>query len=497
MKKKVLIPHRGVIALDIINSLNSLGMETILLHSPEDSLSLPVKLADKSYKFFSSKLEDSYLDMNSIVEKAVELDVDYIHPGYGFLSESPEFAELCMKNNINFIGPDPILLRTVQNKSRLCDTAKSLGLKTVKKSIPIKELSDIDSSVKDLKFPVILKSNFGYGGSGIKTADYAGDVSIKVENMLRHEDNKKAGIIIEEYLPFSHEIEVPFFRDIKGNILFLPEIESSIQRRFQKIFQESPSINLMPELRKKLYKDSQKIIEHINYSGFGYVEFLLDKTKGELYFSEINPTFQINTLISEVHEISNFIKKQFAISNGETLNDVKGVIIVEPNYHVVLASLMAENPFEGFVPSSGVITDFFHYSTIRNIFKTNLYHGAKISPLYDPYIGKILTFSKKRAVALKDMNTFLDNIVIRGIQTNLNFLKHLLENKYLKMGDTIIDFINLKCDFTKVEKSENELNIAATLLASLFHLENRKKNYKAKLEKMKQPGFFKRLMDRF
>ncbi len=497
MKKKVLIPHRGVIALDIINSLNSLGLETILLHSPEDSLSLPVKLADKSYKFFSSKLEDSYLDMNSIIEKAVELDVDYIHPGYGFLSESPEFAELCKKNNIAFIGPDPIVLKTVQNKESLLGIAESIGLDTVKRSIIIKELADIDSAIKDFKFPVIIKPNCGYGGKGIKVADFIGDVLEKIENMLRNEGNRKSGIIIEEYLPFAHEIEVPFFRDIKGNILFLPEIESSIQRRFQKIFQESPSVNLMPELRKKIYSDSQKIIEQINYSGFGYVDFILEKTKAKVYFSEINPTFQINTLISEVHEIANFIKKQFAISNGELLHKVEGVRIVEPKFHVILASLMAENPYESFVPSSGVITDFFHYSTIRNIFKTNLYHGAKISPFYDPYIGKILTFSKKRVVAIRDMKTFLDNIVIRGVQTNLNFLKHLLNNKSLNLGDTIIDFINLKCDFSKMEKSENDMNIAATLLSSIFHMENRKKNYKAKLEKMKQPGFFKRLINRF
>jgi acetyl-CoA carboxylase biotin carboxylase subunit len=497
MKKKVLIPHRGVIALDIINSLNSIGLETLLLHSPEDSLSLPVKLADKSYKFLSSKLEDSYLDMEAIIEKAVELQVDYIHPGYGFLSENPEFAKLCKDNDILFIGPDFEILKIVQDKNKLCEIAENLNIKTVKRSIIIKEQAEIDSAIKGFNFPVIIKSNIGYGGKGIKVSNHVGDVSDKIINMLRHDSNRKHGIIIEEFLPFSHSVEIPFFRDIKGNILFLPEIEASIQRRFQKVFQESPSVNLIPELRKRMYSDSQKIIENINYSGFGYIEFLLDKTNEIIYFAEINPTFQINTLIPEVHEISNFIKKQFAISKGELLHNVNGVRIVEPQYHVILASLMAENPYNDFVPSSGVITDFFHYSTIRNIFKTNLYHGAKISPLYDPYIGKILTFSKKRENALKDMKIFLDNIVIGGIQTNLTFLKHMLENKSLSLGNTIIDFINLKCDFSKRIKSEEDLSIAVALMSSVFHLENRKKNYKSQLEKMKQPGFFKRLINRF
>jgi acetyl-CoA carboxylase biotin carboxylase subunit len=225
--------------------------------------------------------------------------------------------------------------------------------------------------------------------------------------------------------------------------------------------------------------------------GLGYIEFIVVNDNG--YFSEINPTAQINTVIPEIHITANFIKKQFAIARGELLHHVEGIKIVEPTHHVLLVSLMAENPFDHFRPYAGTVTEFFYYSAIRNLFKTTIYGGAKISSLYDPYIGKILTYAVKRENAVKDMRKFLDNIIIRGIQTNLIFLKHLLENKYLHRGETMVDFLNLKCDFTRRRKKDEELRVAAALLAAAFHVENRKENYKTRLEKMKQPGLLTRL----
>lgn len=491
MGEKVVIPNRGVIALDIINSLNSIGLETILLHSPEDALSLPVKLADKSYKFFSSRLEDSYLDLDAIIEKAVELKANYIHPGYGFLAETPEFARACQEHDIKFIGPDYEVLKLVKDKYRLKETAAELGIKTLKHTAPMFTALDIESFGEDFKFPLIIKPTGSLGGMGLRVADYNNEAVEMIGELLKREENKSEGVFAEEFLPFAHHIEIPFFRDIKGNILFLPEIESSIQRRFQKIFQESPSVNVSEEMRHSLYQYSKKIIEHINYMGLGYIEFIVEQDN--VYFSEINPTFQINTLIPEIHITSNFLKKQFAIARGEWLHDVDGIKIVKPSHHVLLVSLMAENPYDRFQPSAGTVNEFFYYSAIRNIFKTAIYCGAKVSSLYDPYIGKIVTFAVKRENAIKDMRTFLDNINIRGIRTNLVFLKHLLENRSLHRGETMIDFLNLKCDFAKRQKRDEELHVAAALLSAAFHVENRKKNYKAKLEKMKQPGLFRRL----
>ncbi len=494
-KKKILIPNRGTIALDIIDSFKSIGLETILLYSPEDANSLAVKLACRSYKFLSSKLEDSYLDREMIIEKALELNVDYIHPGYGFLAEDPEFFRLCEEKNIEVIGPGSKTLVLVEDKIELRKIAEDLGIRVIKYSQVIKSHFDYEKIPDSFHYPLILKPLKGQGGNNIKVVENKTKGKERVAKMLHRSEIKRMGIFAEEFLPESHQIEIPFFRDVNGNILFLPEIESSVQRRFQKIFQESPSINISDNLRESLYEDSKKIIEEINFVGLGYTEFLVNN--GASYFSEINPSYQINALIPEVHMIANFLKKQFAISNGELLHHVNGIKILKPKYTILLVSLMAENPFDNFRPSSGIVTEFFNYSTIRNMFKTSLYSGAKVSPLYDPYIGKIATFAERRENSIKDMKSFLNNIIIKGIRTNLNFLRHILSSPHLFTGDTTIDFLNRKCSFSNKKRTEKEQLIAAALLSSIFHIDNRKKNYKEQLEKMKQPGFFKRLFDKF
>jgi len=345
------------------------------------------------------------------------------------------------------------------------------------------------------KYPLLLKPIKGSGGRGLTVIELRREARDKIEHLLKREEYAGQGLIAEEFLAYARHIEIPFFRDNKHNILFLPEIESSVQRRFQKLFQESPSTAIDQQTRNFLYEAAKRFLDEIDYLGFGYIEFLIKDN--DPLFLEINPTLQINTLVAEVHMIANFIKKQFAISTGNTLHNVKGMHIHKPVFHVLMVSLMAENPFNNFQPASGVVSDLFHYSTIRNIFKTVLYTGAKISPVYDPFIGKIVTFSVKRENAISDMGNFLNNILIRGLHTNLVFLKHLLKNESLRNGETIIDFLNQNCEFAAKRKSEEELALAAALIAGGFHLDNRRLNYKARLAKMKQPGFFKKLLGNF
>jgi len=369
-----------------------------------------------------------------------------------------------------------------------------LGIRVLPFSDVIKTPVNIDTILPETRYPILIKPVMGSGGKGIRQVEYKEDAQEHINKMLQLEENQKHGIFLEEFFPYAHHIEIPFMRDIEGNILFPPEIESSIQRRFQKIFQESPSPNISDSMRKEMYHDAQKIIEALEYIGMGSIEFIVHKEK--VYFSEINPSFQINTLIPEIHLISNFIKKHFAIINQRTLHNVDGVKIVEPRLHVLLVSLMAENPFEKFRPSAGTVTEFYSYSTIRNIFKTYLYSGAKVSSLYDPFIGKIATSSSRRDHSINSMRNFLNNIIIRGIKTNLTFLRYLLHSESLARGETIIDFLNLKCEFSRRKKSEEDISLATALLSAAFHIENRRKNFKDQLQGMKQPGVFKRLFNR-
>ncbi len=490
-KQSVLIPNRGVIALDIIDSLKSIGLHTILHHSPEDTLSLAVRLADENHKFYSSKLSDSYLDREAVIEKALERNVDFIHPGYGFFSEDPDFCRLCEENSIKTVGPDSKALRLIQNKI-------TLRKEVAKSGIPVQDSSQIITSPLDytdqsrrIPFPQLIKPVAGSGGKGIRLVQSEREASSIIHQQLKRNEYQPMGLFLEPFLGEAHLIEIPFIRDKQGNILILPEIESSVQRRFQKIFQESPSPNLKQDMREQLITYTRKIAEMLGYIGLGSAEFFV--WNSQAVFSELNPSVQINTLISEIHTNSNFIKKQFAISKGETLNQVQGMKVVSPKHHVVLVSLMAENPYDHFQPSAGTVEEFSYYASFRTIFKTSIFTGCRISSIYDPFIGKIATFSSRRETSLQTMRHFLDNINLRGIHTNLVFLKHLLENPQLVKGETCIDFLNRHCQFAAKQHKESAKEIAAVLLAAEFHLENRQKNYKAQLERMKQPGFFKRL----
>jgi len=490
-RQRVLIPTRGTVALDIIMSLRSMGLETILLYSPEDAGSLPVKLADRSYKFYSSRPEDSYMDLESIMEMAVELGVDYLHPGYGFLSENPELAEQCARHGITFIGPSADVLHRVRDKIELKNTAQRIGIQTLPHSEVINSPLDIEFVSPDMKFPVIIKPVTGTGGHQIRVAEFRRDAQDKLQQMLKRSAIQQHGVFLEEFLPFAHHIEIPFLRDASGNLLIMPEIESSIQRRFQKVFQESPSVNISDDLRQSMMQDVRRLVEELSYVGLGYVEFLVEK--GEAFFSEINPTIQVNTLIPEIHMLSNFIKKQFVLARGEQLHNVDGLRIFEPRHNLILVSLNAENPHDDFRPSAGTVKDFFHYATIRNVFKTSLFAGAEVSSIYDPNIGKILSFAVQRGNAINDLRQFLDTILVRGIHTNLIFLKKLLESPHLLRGETIVDFLNLRFEFAKRPRSEKEVELAAALLGAAFHVENRRKNYKAQLERMKQPNLLRRI----
>jgi len=489
--EKVLIPHRGVVALDIIDSLKSIGLETVLYHSPEDANSLPVKLADQSHKFISSKLEDSYLDQEAILEKALELNTRYLHPGYGLLSENPAFGRLCRENRVKLIAPSPELLELTSDKLSLKKLADRLGIPVLPHTGVIRQEQDWEEARVGLEYPLLLKPLRGYGGKGIRVIREERETRQLMPNLLTRLIYKRDGFFLEKYCPSAHQIEIPFFRDVKGNILLLPEIESSVQRRFQKIFQESPSPNLPPALREQMVRQAETLIREIEYIGLGYIEFILQGD--QFYFSEINPSFQINSLIPEVHLISNFIKKQFAIANHEELHGVEGTKVLKPAHHIALVSIMAEDPYQDFRPSSGRVTDFYSYASIRNIFRTSVTTGVEVSPLYSPYIGKLLSFSGRRRTTLQNLSSCLENIHIGGIDTNLFFLQNLLADPPLQQGKTTIDYLHSTFDFTS-PPPEGDIRIATALLAAAFHGENIKNNYKEKLRTMKQPSFIKRIL---
>jgi len=328
----------------------------------------------------------------------------------------------------------------------------------------------------------LIKPLKGSGGTSIRQVYYEEEAREEIGKLLKREEHQRDGLFIEKFHAFGHHIEIPFLRDNQGNILFPPEIESSIQRRYQKVFQESPSINISDAMRRDLYRYAQQLTHRLNYVGLGSLEFIAQE--GNLFFSELNPTVQINTLVPELHLASNLIKMSFAVSRGEPLPGITGVEIIPPTRHVVLVSLMAENPFYDFQPSSGTVKELYSYSSLETIFKTYLHSGASMSPLYDPYIGKIATFSGSRRQALQDLKKFLNRIIIRGIKTNLPYLRFLLGCESVAEGRTTIDSAELKCNFFQQKKKSEDILIAAAIMASAFHVENMKKSFSSKPQHM-------------
>ncbi len=488
--KKVLIPNRGEIALELIYSFKKKGFETILLHSPEDALSLPVKVADKSCKFISSKLNDSYMDIDAIIEKAQEFGAEYIHPGYGFLSESAEFAKKCLDNNIKFVGPDYKTLSTVADKPVLKDTAETAGIPVLQHSSRLSSPLDFDKVSETIKFPVIIKPVMGVAGRSIRTAASKRELEMKLSELFKREENRINGLFCEEYMGEARNIEVPFARDAEGKVRIFPEIEATIQRRFQKLIHESPA-PVTDSLRNSLTEYTKLIADKLNYIGFGYAEFLIVDNKP--YFSELNPTLQVNTLMPEVHADIDFVQLQLDLSEGAALKE-DGTF--KPSKHQILVTLMAEDPYKDFIPCSGTITEFYHYSSQNEILKSYMNTGSKISSIYSPMIGKLMTYGENREETLQKMRAFLDHLFIRGVQTNQNFLKTIFANREFIEGNSTIDFVSSKHDFLKYNKSEEEIAIAAALLATEFHIENRSENYKEQLSRMKQPGIIKRLFNR-
>lgn len=495
MNQRILIPNRGIVALDILNALKGNGLETILLYSPEDIFSLPVKMADFCYKFYSSRLEDSYLDREAIIEKALELKVDFIHPGYGFLAEDIDFFKMAEENNIRVIGPESHLLELINDKLQLREMARSLEIEPLHHSQMFKDPLDFETIAQELQYPIIIKPKSASAGRGIKIGRERRQATTIIKEMLNREEYINQGVFVEHYYRQGQQVEIPFIRDKQGHTLLYPEIESSLQRRFRKIFQESPSPNLTDTMRERLYQQTLKIIKAINYTGLGYAEFIINDNN--CYFSELNTTVQTNTLIPELHSSTNLIRLQLEVARGNTLKGVRQTKIVPSRYHIALVSLMAENPFDDFTPSSGTVKEFYHYPAQNSIFKSSLYTGARKSPLYDPYVGKLATFAKQRAEAIATLNQSLEQITIKGIRTNLSFLKSLLTCDDLIQGNTHIDFVNEKQNMLKRKRSNREIQVAAALLAAAFHVENGKQNYKEDLATRKQPGFFKRLIYRF
>lgn len=426
--KKVLIANRGEIAIRVIRSCKELGIETVAVHSTADEDSLHVKMADESVCIGPAKSTLSYLNIPQILSAADITGADAIHPGYGFLSENDEFAELCAKWGITFIGPSVKCIQSMGDKIESKITAKKAKVPTLE-PIYVKDINqaEIKKAVEKMGFPVLVKASAGGGGRGMK----------RIENLeelwpalSRLEEEAKAAfgdgtLFIEKYVLNPRHIEVQILADQHGNVIHLGERDCTIQRRFQKILEEAPSPVLTPKVREEICEAAVRLAKFVDYDSVGTVEFLYDQDTQKFYFMEMNTRIQVEHPVTEGRTGVDLISEQIRHAQGDK-NRFKQTDILFRN-HVIEFRINAEDPMTG-MPSPGFITHYHRPGGIGVRTDDYIYTGYTVPPYYDSMISKIIVQADNRANCITRAQRVLNETVVSGIQTNIKLHKSILED---------------------------------------------------------------------
>lgn len=482
MFKKILIANRGEIAVRIISTAKEMGIKTVAVYSDFDKYSLFTKLADECYHIGESPSSKSYLLADKIIETAKLSGAGAIHPGYGFLSERGFFAKLCEDNGIKFIGPDHKAIDLLGSKTE----AKTLALKnnvpvvpgTVK---PLQDLSEIKKAAKEAGYPVLIKASAGGGGKGMRIVREESELenSLKAAQSEAKSSFGDDSVFIEKYIESPRHIEFQILADEFGNVIHLGERECSMQRRHQKIIEETPSVIMNDELRNEMGECAKRIIKAAGYSNAGTVEFIVDKDN-KYYFLEVNTRLQVEHPITEIRTGLDLVREQFKITSGEKLSLKQNDVTFTG--HTIECRICAEDSENNFMPSSGKILYMNRYlgDGIRE--DTGIGQGDEISVYYDPMISKLISHGATREIAAGKMKRALKQYKIIGINTNISFLLRLLECDEFKNGNYNTQFIEK--DFLNrkhVQPSGEEITAAVSLAAVLFK-ESKKTKFKANNE---------------
>lgn len=439
MFKKVLIANRGEIALRIIRALNEVGVKSVLVYSKADEKSLPVMLADEKICIGPPRSSESYLNIPAIIAAAEISKTEAIHPGYGFLSENPLFAEICETSNMVFIGPPSSIIQLMGDKSNARQTMKKAGLPILEGSEePVFSVSEARKIASKIGFPMILKAVAGGGGKGMRVVRNKRELeeAFPIAQSEAESAFSNPALYIERYLEGARHVEVQIMADNYGNVVALGERECSVQRKHQKIIEETPSPALDGRTRKKLLKLSEKAAKEIGYRSLGTFEFLVDK-HGEFYFMEANTRIQVEHPITEMVTGINLVEEQIKMSAGEKLklND-------EPvsRGHSIECRICAEDP-ETFAPSPGRIDFLYLPSGFGIRFESAIYTGYEIPPYYDSLIAKIIVHAPTRIEAIRKMKSALRSTIIVGVKTNIPLHLRILDHPSFVRGDYDIHFL--------------------------------------------------------
>jgi acetyl-CoA carboxylase biotin carboxylase subunit len=444
MFEKVLVANRGEIAVRIIRACKELNIRTVAIYSEADINSMHVQLADEAICIGKSPSSESYLRIDRIISAAEIADVDAIHPGYGFLSENAHFADVCENCNIRFIGPSSRAMNALENKQTSRSLAKKAGVPVPPGSEGlIENEQDALNTARKIGYPVMIKAIAGGGGRGMRTAH--NDISlVKGYHTARSEAEKSFGnsaVYIEKFIENPHHIEFQILADNKGNIIHLGERDCSIQRRNQKIVEETPSPlieNKHKDLRKKMGKAALRIAEVAHYTSAGTVEFIVDD-HGNFYFLEVNKRVQVEHPITEEVTGIDIVKAQIMVAMGEPLRISQSDVTFKG--HAIECRINAEDPFDDFRPSPGRIEMYYAPGGRGVRVDSHAYAGYTIPPHYDSLIGKLITYGKDRREAMDKMSRALGEYMITGVKTTIPFEQAILQDPNFRRGVYSTNFI--------------------------------------------------------
>ena len=434
MVEKVLIANRGEIALRIIRSCRELDIATVAVYSTVDKKALHVQLADEAVCVGDSLSNKSYLNIPNILAAATSRGVDAIHPGYGFLAENDKFAEMCNDHGITFIGPSPNAIRSMGDKSTAKETMERVGVPTVPGSKGL--LSSVEEAyemAQEIGYPVIIKATAGGGGRGMRLVEN----KVNLEKMFKAAQGEAEaafgndGLYMEKFIKKPRHVEIQILADRSGNVVHLGERDCSVQRRHQKLLEESPSPAINHSLRKKMGNAAIAAAKSISYEGAGTVEFLVDDDNN-FYFMEMNTRIQVEHPVTEMVTGVDLIAEQIKIAGGDNLGFTQDDI--QLNGHAIECRINAEDPSHNFRPSPGKITGWLPPGGPGVRVDSHVYTGYEIPPFYDSLIGKLIVWGKDRNTAIKRMNRALNECAVTGIPTTINFHLSLLNKRKFMEG---------------------------------------------------------------
>ncbi|OSZ79651.1 acetyl-CoA carboxylase biotin carboxylase subunit [Chitinophagaceae bacterium IBVUCB1] len=439
MFKKILIANRGEIALRVIRTCREMGIKTVAVYSTADKESLHVRFADEAVCIGKPQSSESYLNIPHIMAAAEITNADAIHPGYGFLAENANFSEICAKHNIKFIGPTPEMIRSMGDKMTAKETMIKAGVPVIPGSEGLLEsVDEAKKLAKEMGYPVILKATAGGGGKGMRVVWEEAELEKNYNNAKAEAaaSFKNDGIYMEKFVEEPRHIEIQIAGDQFGTVCHLSERDCSIQRRHQKLVEESPSPFMTPELRKKMGEAAKKAAKAINYESVGTIEFLVDKHRN-FYFMEMNTRIQVEHCVTE--EVINYdlIKEQIKIAAGIAISGKD----YEPEMHAIECRINAEDPYNDFRPSPGKITVLHTPGGHGVRVDSHIYAGYTIPPYYDSMVAKLIAVAQTREEALDTMERALSEYVIEGVNTTIPFHQQLMKNEDFRKGNFTTKFI--------------------------------------------------------